>query len=159
MSRKRCHRRRVVPMLPKGLRPKLDAGQVLDLALAHHTNLDDFAAGRATPDVMWQMAGGVLTWSRVADTTGQHVDAMRQQLQMMHDIVERWKRTGRVLFTGPEYQLAKRGVEVMDTLAASVDKAAAYAAANWAEDAMQHIKAAADADVAAMAEPRGTVTC
>lgn len=148
MTRKRCKRRPVVPMLPKGLRPKLDADQVMDLAIVHISNLDDIALGRGTPDLLWQVTGGVLTWSRVAEKTGQHVDAMREQLDMMRAVTDRWTRTGRVLFTGPEYQTAKRGVEVMDELALIVDRAIAVEAANWSEDQLQHIVAAAEASQA-----------
>jgi hypothetical protein len=144
MSRKRCNRRPVVPMLPKGLRPKLARDQMLDLAIVHISNLDDMAKGLGTPDLLWQITGGVLTWSRVAEKTGQHVETMREQLDLMRAVTDRWTRTGRVLFTGPEYQAAKRGVQVMDELALIVDRATAVEAANWSEDELQHIVAAAE---------------
>ena len=108
--RKRCRRSIVIPLPPRGLRPRLAGDQVRDLALAHITNLDDVASGRASVDVMWQMAGGILTWSRVAQLTGVGLVEMQQQLDLMHAVVARYNRTGRVGFSGPEYQLAKTGV-------------------------------------------------
>ena len=66
MTRKRCNRRTVTPTLPPGLRPKLKRDQVRDLAIVHHSNLDDMVKGRGTVDLLWQITGGVLTWSYVA---------------------------------------------------------------------------------------------
>lgn len=133
MSRKRCHRRAVVPMPPRGLRPKLDAGQVRDLGLAHTINLDVIARGEADEAVLWQTVGGVLTWSKVAELMQVGEDEMAAQLEMATRLVERYGRTGRVGFLGLEYQVAKRGVIVMDQLAEMVDRATAIAAAEWSE--------------------------
>ncbi len=133
MSRKTC-RRRILPALPpRGLRPTLSRQQLRDLALAHITNLDDIATGRATADVMWQMAGGVLTWSRVAQCLHVHEAEMAEQLDMLDRVINRFVSTGRVGFSGTDYQLAKRGVTVMDELAILVDKPTAMAAASWSE--------------------------
>jgi hypothetical protein len=133
MTRKRCNRRTVTPMLPKGLRPKLARDQIMDLAHVHIGNLDDMVKGRGTVDLLWQVTGGVLTWSRVAERMGQHVDDMRDQCELMNSVLQRWLATGRVVLTGPEYQRAKRGVEVMDQLALDVDRATAVEAAEWSE--------------------------
>ena len=58
---------------------------------------------------------------------------MHAQLEMAALVAERHARTGRVGFAGIEYQLAKRGVDVMDQLAERVDRATAIAAAEWSE--------------------------
>jgi hypothetical protein len=133
MSRKRTARRVWVPLPPRGLRPKLDKDQVTDLALAHLTNLDLISHGQADADVLWQMVGGVFTWARVADLLQMGQDEMRAQLELATRLVERFGRTGRIGFSGVEYQAAKRGVEVMDELASLVDKPTAVAAAEWSE--------------------------
>lgn len=139
--RKRCHRKIVVPMPPRGLRPKLARSQLTDLGLAHIANLDALAKGRADEAVLWQWVGGTLTWSRVAELLqfGQH--EMTEQLTLVSTVVERYGRTGRAIFTGPEYQLAKDGVAYMDELAARVDRPTAIAAAAWAEDRCNAIEA------------------
>ena len=43
--RKRCHRRVITPMPPRGLRPKLDRSQLVDLEIVHLTLLDDILRG------------------------------------------------------------------------------------------------------------------
>lgn len=133
MSRKRCHRRTVPLMLPRGLRPKLDAGQRLDLALVHHVNLDAIATGTAPASMVWDYIGGVFTWWRVAQLLGQGEPEMDQQLEVATRLVERYGRTGRVLFDGPDLQLARKGVVLMDDLAHIVDRPTAVMAADWSE--------------------------
>lgn len=134
MSRKRCHRRPVVPLPPRGLRPKLTDDQRRDLGLAHIVNLDTLAKGEADEDTLWQWVGGCLTWSRVAELLQVGVDEMKAQLELVATVVDRFGRTGRAVFTGPEYQLAKAGVGFMDDLAAVVDRPTAIAAADWSEE-------------------------
>jgi hypothetical protein len=167
MSRKRC-KRRVLPKLPpRGLRPKLDRGQIRDLGLVHNTNLDLISKGLATERELWDMVGGVFTWSRAADllppTTEvwllepdgetvspvSAVEAMRAQLAMCTQLVERFGRTGRVGFSGVEYQLAKRGVDAMDQLAELVDAATASAASEWGEDMVNKLAASCEVRAAA----------
>jgi hypothetical protein len=148
MSRKRCHRRVLPALPPRGLRRKLRPDQVTDLALAHLTNLDLISKGEADEEVLWQMVGGVLTWSRAAELLGQGVPEMQAQLELATRVVERYGRTGRVGFTGVEYQAAKLGVDVMDALASAVDEPTALAAAEWGEQQVnrlqqqQHLQAA-----------------
>lgn len=52
---------------------------------------------------------------------------------LVASVVERYGRTGRVGFNGPEYQLAKHGVDVMDQLAELTDLYTAASAALWSE--------------------------
>lgn len=139
MTRKRTRRHIVVPLPPRGLRPKLSRDQVVDLGLAHVANLDTISRGVAGEDVLWQWVGGVLTWSYVATALERGSHEMQLQLQLVTQVVERYGRTGRVLFTGLDYQLAKDGVEVMDQLAEEVDHPTAIAAAEWAESRMNHM--------------------
>lgn len=82
-----------------------------------------------------------MCWLRVAELTGQGVDEMQAQYDLMMRVVERYEVTGRVLFTGPEYQLAKIGVDLMDLLAETVDRDTAIAAADYAEALVQQIEA------------------
>ena len=134
MGRKTCRRRVIVPMLPRSLRPALTRDQIQALAIAHNMNLADFKAGRATPEVMWQTAGGVLTWSYVAQALRMHQAAMVDQLKLMERVVKRFAETGRVEMLANECEMAARGVPLMDELAEAVDKATATAAVMWSED-------------------------
>ena len=131
--RKRCHRRVTRPMPPRGLRPKLDRSQLRDLALAHVVNLDAIARGQADATTMWHAVEAAYTWSRVAQLMQLGEPEMAAQLHMLESVVERYKRTGKVGFSGAEYQTAKDGVSLMDELAALVDVPTAVAAAAWSE--------------------------
>lgn len=115
------------------LRPRLDRQQLLDLALAHVTNLDLVATGRAGATELWHLLAGALTWWRAAELSGIGIPEMHAQLELAGRVVERYKRTGRVGFAGPEYQAAKEGLEVMDELARTVTRATALQAAAWSE--------------------------
>lgn len=131
--KKRCHRRVVVPMPPRALRPKLATDQVLSLGIAHMQNLDDIAGGRGTEETMWHIVEAAFTWSYVADKLQAGVPEMAAQLELATRVVERYGRTGKVGFSGVEYQVAKLGVEVMDQLAELVDLPTAVAATHWSE--------------------------
>lgn len=133
MSRKRCRRRVVVPQPPRGMRPRLHGAQVRDLGLCHMVNLDAIATGSADASTLWQWVGGVLTWSRVAEALQAGALEMRAQLEVAGRVIERFRRTGRVGFSGPDYQLAREGVQIMDQLSEVVDRATAVAAAEWSE--------------------------
>lgn len=135
MTRKqRITKRRIWPALPpKGLRRKLDSGQQTDLAIAHLQNLDLISRGTATEDEVWHLVEQCLTWSRVAELLGLGQDEMAAQLEVATRVVERYGRTGKVGFSGVEYQAAKRGIDIMDELARLVDQPTASQACEWSE--------------------------
>jgi hypothetical protein len=141
MSRKRTRRQVIVPMPPRGLRPKLDRGQLTDLALAHIANLDALAHGQADATTLWHAVEAAYTWSRAAELMGIGLHEMSAQLAMLESVVQRYKRTGRIGLSGPEYQLAKDGVDIMDELARLVDVPTAVAAAAWSEARIDQIHA------------------
>lgn len=136
----KTHRRRI-PMtqtdmldrLSRGLRPKLRPTQLLELGLCHTNNLDIIARGQADYELMKHFVGSIMTWSRVAELLQIGAVEMSQQLELAHTVLERYRRTGRVGFSGTDYQLAKTGVLVMDSLAEIVDRPTALAAADWSE--------------------------
>jgi hypothetical protein len=43
MSRKRCHRRIVIALPPRGLRPRMTPDTLTTLSIAHNTNLDEIS--------------------------------------------------------------------------------------------------------------------
>lgn len=139
--RKHTRRRVIVPVPPRGLRPKLAPDQVRDLGLAHWVNVDAIASGTADVDTLWQWLGGALTWWRVAtllhagqpERYAEAFAAMSAQCLVGEAVVERWKRTGRVGFSGTEYQTAKDSAQWMDALAEAVDRHTAIAAAEWSD--------------------------
>jgi hypothetical protein len=149
MTRKRRHRRITIPLPPRGLRPMLDRSQLTDLALAHVANLDALARGQADTTTLWHVVEAAFTWSRAAQLLRTGEAEMAQQLAMLEGVVERYKRTGRIGLSGPEYQLAKAGVDIMDELARLVDVPTAVAAAAWSEARVDQIYAEMAAESAA----------
>lgn len=143
--RRRVHRppskAELIARLPRGLRPRLDRTQIIDLALAHTTNHDLIRTGQADEAVLWQWVGGMLTWYRVAVLLGLGEPEMQQQLLLAEAVLQRYGRTGKVGFSGPELQLSADGVQVMDELAAAVDQPTASAAADWSEALVQRMAA------------------
>jgi hypothetical protein len=145
-------RLQLIARLPRGMRPRLTRQQRLHLALAHNTNLDAIQRGQAGDDELWHVVGGVLTWWAVALDLQQLEAELLEQLQLAARLLERRGRTGRVLFTGPDYQTAKAGVMAMDELADMVDQPTAGRAADWSEALANHLAsqcpAAGQADTA-----------
>jgi hypothetical protein len=141
VSRKRTRRRVIVPVPPRGLRPKLSPDQVRDLGLAHWVNVDALATGGADESTLWQWLGGALTWLRAAQLLhaaqparyAEALAAMTQHALIGESVVARWKATRRIGFSGAEYQQAKESAQWMDALAEAVDEHTAIAAAEWSD--------------------------
>lgn len=142
MSRKHCRRRHVVPMLPRGLRPKLAADQVRDLAICHLENLDAIHAGQADTTVMWHWIESVYTWLRVAQLLGEGETEMVAQLELATRLVERFGATNVVQWGRDDYQRAKVGLLVMETLSLRIDRQRALEAVFWSETEMAKLHAA-----------------
>lgn len=141
MTRKHTPRRARPALPPPGMRPRLSAEQVRDLGMAHWVNLDAIASGTADVATLWQWIGGALTWSRVAHLL-QHAEAiaaMDAQMLACQAVIDRWRRTGRIGFAGPEYQQAKAACDWMDALAETVDRHRAIQAAEWSEAMLQRV--------------------
>lgn len=126
-------RAQLIHLLPRGLRPRMAADQVRDLAITHWSNIDLIARGLADERTLFDVLGSTFTWGHVAAELGCEVDLMTEVTHMATAIVHRYGRTGRVGFTGPEYQLAKLAAQAMDRLAAQVDHATAIVAAEISE--------------------------
>lgn len=129
MSRKRCHRRTVVPVPPRGL----TRDQLTTIGLYHWATVEAIRTGQADEEDMRSWAESCFTWSRVAELLGTGEPEMKTQLEVAERLIQRWRATGRVVFTGPDLQLAQQGAAVMDELACIVDTTTAVAAAHWSE--------------------------
>jgi hypothetical protein len=132
-------------MIPRWCRPKLTKASLTDLGLAHHENVDTVAKGLGNEEILWQMVGGVLTWSYVAEVMQAGVPEMAEQKDLIIRLIDRYKDTGRVVFTGLEYQQAKDGAGFMDQLAEIVDAYTALQAAIWSEDRVNEMASACSA--------------
>jgi hypothetical protein len=125
------HKGALLARLAPGLRPKLSQEELRQISLCHVINLDAIATGQAKPSMLWDYFGSVLLWSRVAQVLQVGVPEICVQLELCERLVERYGRTELVRFDGPDYQLAKTGVEVMDQLANLVDPYTAAEASVW----------------------------
>jgi hypothetical protein len=143
MTRRRLTRGELLARLPRTFRPKLAPDQLLDLALAHAVNLDAIASRTAPASILWDVVGGTLTWHRVSVLLGLGVDEMAVQLEVSTRLAERWAATGVVSWDGLDYDLARRGLEVMDELARVVDRHTAIAAVLWSEAELARLEAQA----------------
>lgn len=139
MSRKHTRRRVIVPMPPRGLRKKLAPDQVRDLGFCHLSNVEAIAQGRATAEVLWHWAEGVLIWLRAAQLMSEGEPEMLEQHDVVTAVVARYSRTGKIVFTGPELQLAKKGTMVMDLIAERVDMPTALQASEWGKARMHEL--------------------
>jgi hypothetical protein len=129
--KKRCNRRAVLALPPRGLRPKLRRHDLVQVGLYAVENLDAIATGQAGVVLMWDYCEGVLTWWRVAELLRLGELEMQGQLEVAMRLIERYGSTGAVRFEGQDYQMAKIGLDIMDQLAAAVDTATAARAAVW----------------------------
>ncbi len=143
MSRKRCHRRPLPALPPRGLRPRLTPDQLLDLGLVHHQQLDALVTGQATEATLWDLVGSVLTWSRVAELLQLGTEEMLEQMALATRLVERYRATGVISLQPNEAELARDGVAVMTELARIVDRPTAVAAADWSEAKLDAMRPAA----------------
>lgn len=140
MKRVRPAKLALLARMQRALRPpRLTEHQVRGLAIVHVVNFDAIARGQADESMLWDFVGGVLTWWRAAELAGLGVDEMRQQGELAMRLIDRYRRTGLVRFDGPDYQLAKAGLVIMDELASSVSHATAAAAADWSEAQTQRL--------------------
>ncbi len=119
--------------VPRWLRPKLDRGQLLDIDLAHHENIDGIHAGEQNVTLLWHLVEAVFTWSKVAELLKRDEAEMAAQLEMATRVVERYGRTGVIAFEPLDYQVACHGVALMSELARATDVATAVEAAAWSE--------------------------
>lgn len=145
MKRRRLTRDELLARMPAGLRPKLHADAVRDLALCHIVNLDAIATGTATLDTLWHWVESALTWYRVAQLIQAGEDEMAVQLEVAVRLVERYSPSTLVRFDGQDYQLAKRGVQVMDELSLLVDWPTAMQAVLWSNDEVARMRDSARA--------------
>lgn len=151
--------RRAQPALPpRGLRPRYSAADVQRMQLAHTGNLDGIATGVASETVIWDEVTNALTWTYVSNALGVHQAAMERQLQLVTRLMDRYSRTGRVRYDGPDYQQAKTGVLVMDELATLTDVITAEQALTWAQAEMAAMVRAADLERAKLQAGAPTTT-
>lgn len=132
MPRPRLTRDQLLQRAQRAFPVRMGKRDLVHVGIAHIDTLNDIATGKGTFASLRDWASNVLTWYRAAELMGGlGLDEMVQQRECCARLVERFERTGRVAFDGPDYQLAKHGVDVMDELARQVPRAVALDAVAW----------------------------
>lgn len=132
MARQRLTRDQLLAKAQRAFPVRMKRDQLVHVAIAHIDTLNDIATGSGTFASLRDWASNVLTWYRAAELMGGlGLEEMTAQRDCAARLVERYERTGRVAFDGPDYQLAKHGVDVMDELARQVPRAIALDAVAW----------------------------
>lgn len=131
MPRPRLTRDQLLQRAQRAFPVRMGRRDLVNVGIVHIDTLNDIATGRGTFASLRDWASNVLTWYRAAELMGVGVEEMTAQRECAARLVERYERTGRVAFDGPDYQLAKHGVEVMDELARQVPRAIALDAVAW----------------------------
>lgn len=144
---------------PRWLRPKLRKDQIIDLGIVHATNAHEVHRGVATETTLWDMAHAVLSWSHVAHILGLGVPEITPQLELTARMITHYGNTGRIEFTGNDYELACIGTQVMDLLAEKVDQYTAELAARQANEQIDAWRAAIDAAMEMRATRLRIVQC
>ncbi|MCZ8076026.1 MAG: hypothetical protein O9341_18055 [Paucibacter sp.] len=126
----------------RAFRHRLQPQLLVQLSTCLHVNLDAIATGQADVQLLWDYVSTTLTFSHIAEALGEGEPEMAAQLELGLSLVNAFVRTGRVLFTGPEYQLAKLGVLQMEALTERCSLPIAVAAATRSEEQLLALKAA-----------------
>ena len=130
-----------IDQVPRWLRPKMKKITRTELGLTHYTNIDIMCKGEGTPELMWQIGGGILTFAFIARELRKGETDMLEQSELLRRLVAHYQATGRVEWpSDADYRLGVHGVEVMDLLAELVDHATALAAAEYSETRINEIR-------------------
>ena len=136
--------------LPKFWRPKLTEAQKLNAGLVHHDLVHRLVTGTATKADLWDWIETGFTYSRMMELlaedglqfTEEATQAMERLRLSYEPICERMRRTGRVGLSGPELNVAREAVAVMDELLELDRHGIADQAARWSIEQMANIRRA-----------------
>ncbi|HYF16325.1 MAG TPA: hypothetical protein VEA40_00550 [Ramlibacter sp.] len=110
--------------LPKFFRPKVSEAQQRTARVIHWDLIDRFTNGTATREDLWDWMETGYTYSLMVnllvqdgvELTDEAVQAIAAQLDIYQAVADRFARSGRPGFTGPELAIARTAAEVMDGL-------------------------------------------
>lgn len=157
MSRLPTHQAKPISMVPKWCRPRLEQAKVNQIELIHLAHVDAIVRGIGTVDLLWDILESLLTWSDVAKRMDLGAPEIVAQIDLYQAVLDRYQRTGKVGYSGPEYQLAVKGTVHMTLLASEVDQLTALKAAEWAEQQVVQLKVQTDSAIAFLAnQAKGT---
>lgn len=125
--------------LPKFWRPKTAPDVQLTCKIIHWDLIELITQGKATRAELWDWMETGFTYSQLmrllaqdgTEFTPEAIAAVQEQIDSYEAIAQRYQRTGRVGFTGPELLIARAAAEVFTDLIALDRNGYAQQAAMW----------------------------
>ena len=143
------------PLVPKFWQPKVAPSVQNTSQIYHWQNLTAITRGEADELLLWDWVESGLTYSEMmrllevdgTDFTGEAKAAIAEQIEIQPAIVARFRRTGKIGFSGTELNIAKAAAHVMDSLITMDRHGIAWAAREWSNAQMVTLKAAAQGEI------------
>lgn len=142
-------KRQYAGQMPKFWQPKLDTTQRLDAKIIHWDLIARFVSGTANDGDLWDWIETGFTYSQImrlqleagTEFTAEAIAAISEQIDIYASVCERFRKTGRAGFSGPELCVAKAAAHVMDGLLDIDRDGIAVRAARWSIEQMNRIRA------------------
>lgn len=134
--------------LPKWFAPRLTPDQQITCKVIHWDLISRITGTAATKDDMLEWISNALTYSQMMvlliedgrDFTNEACALIAEQLQIVPKLVDRYRATGRVGFSGPELQIARAAAYVMDDVIDLDRHGIADQAARWSVEQLKSIQ-------------------
>jgi len=134
--------------LPKFWRPAMPASVKLDAKLTHWDLVNRISAGGATTEDLWDWIETGFTYSKMmqllaedgSEFTPEAEAAIAEQIASYEGVIARYRKTGRVGFSGPELLVARAAACVMDGLIDMDRHGIAERAAYWSIEVLRRIR-------------------
>lgn len=133
---------------PKWFRPRLTSEQQTTCKVIHWDLITRITGPAATKDDMLEWIANALTYSQMMalliedgrEFTTEACELVAEQLEIVPKLVDRYRATGRVGFTGTELQVARAAAYVMDDVIELDRHGIADQAARWSVEQMRRIQ-------------------
>jgi len=134
--------------LPKWFQPRLTPDQQITCKVIHWDLITSITGPAATKQDMLEWISNALTYSQMLllliqdghEFTSEAVAVIEEQLEIVPKLVDRYRATGRVGFSGPELQVARAAAYVMDDVIELDRHGIADQAARWSVEQMRRIQ-------------------
>lgn len=143
-------KRKTYPLIPRFWQPKVAPALQLTCRVIHWDNIESFTQGTADEALMWDWVECGLTYGEMMrlfiqdgiEFTPEAQAAIAEQLECWPAVVQRFRATGRVGFTGTELNIARAAAHVMDELISMDRHGIAWAARHWSNEQMDKLRGA-----------------
>jgi hypothetical protein len=135
-------------IMPKWFRKKLDSDQIVSCKVAHWDLIGRVTSGIATEHDLWDMVHTALTYTelmRLLETDGTEFTEEAKAAVVEHTahlpgVIDRYRKTGRVGFSGEQLLAARAAAEVMEQVIEMDRFGFAVRATEWAMENTNRIR-------------------